>query len=130
LQRFHLTSLSDERKETADIRIVIHDPITQNDPLLGFSIKSYLGSKPTLFNAAKTTNFIYRIEPEIADNTLIQLNSLETFTLRLKWLNENGYKLKFKKMNNKVFKTNLERIDSKLPEIFSFTPSQLFWRTQ
>lgn len=41
LQTFHTGSLSDERKETADIRIVIHDPITQHEPLLGFSIKSY-----------------------------------------------------------------------------------------
>jgi hypothetical protein len=33
-------SLSDERKKTADIRIIIHDPVTQHEPLLGFSIKS------------------------------------------------------------------------------------------
>ena len=63
----HTTTLSDERKETADIRIVIHDPVTQFEPLLGFSIKSYLGGKPTLFNASKNSNVIFRITPELTE---------------------------------------------------------------
>jgi hypothetical protein len=119
LDTFLTTSLSDERKQTADIRIVIHDPITQHEPLLGFSIKSYLGGKPTLFNASKPSNLIYRIIPNIDDSKRDELNNLETYTARIKWLYENGYSLQFVKMNSEIFRTNLELIDSRLPEILS-----------
>ena len=119
LQTFHTNSLSDERKETADIRIVIHDPITQHEPLLGFSIKSYLGGKPTLFNAGKPSNLIYKIKPEIDDKKRIEINNLDTYAARIKWLVENGYKFTFEKMNSEIFRTNLELIDSRLPEILS-----------
>jgi len=119
LQKFHTNSLSDERKETADIRIVIHDPITQHEPLLGFSIKSYLGGKPTLFNAGKPSNLIYKIKPEIDDKKRIELNNLDTYGARIKWLVENDYNFTFEKMNSEIFRTNLELIDSRLPEILS-----------
>ena len=119
LKCLHTGSLSDERKQTSDIRIVIHDPITQYQPLLGFSIKSYIGSKPTLFNASKHSNLIYRITPEIDDNQRTLLNELTTYRDRLNWLVENKYKLTFEKLNSEVFRTNLELIDSKMPEIIS-----------
>ena len=119
MQELHTQSLSDERKETADIRIVIHDPITQTEPLLGFSIKSYIGGKPTLFNASKNSNLIYKITPELDISKSKELNELDTYGARIKWLNENGYKLQFIKTNSEIFRTNLELIDSKLPEILS-----------
>lgn len=119
LEKFHVESLSDERKETADIRIVIHDPITNHEPLLGFSIKSYLGGKPTLFNASKNSNLIYQILPEIPNEKKVELNNLGTYGERINWLGSNGYKFQFKKMNSEIFKTNLELIDSRLPEILS-----------
>lgn len=119
LKEFHTTTLSDERTETADIRIVIHDPITQHEPLLGFSIKSYLGGKPTLFNAGKPSNLIYKITPEIDEKNRIELNNLDTYGKRIKWLVDNAYKITFLKMNSEIFRTNLELIDSRLPEILS-----------
>jgi len=119
MEKLHTKSLSDERKETADIRIVIHDPITQHKPTLGFSIKSYIGGKPTLFNASKNSNLIYKITPELDDLKKGELNELNTYGARIKWLNENGYKLQFVKTNSEIFRTNLELIDSKLPEILS-----------
>ena len=118
-QALYTQSLSDERKETADIRIVIHDPITQIEPLLCFSIKSYVGGNPTLFNASKNSNLIYKISPELDDFKKEELNKLDTYGARIKWLNENRYKLQFVKTNSEIFRTNLELIDSKLPEILS-----------
>jgi len=44
------------------ISIVIHDQRTNQEPTLGFSIKSQLGSPSTILNASKTTNFTYRIK--------------------------------------------------------------------
>ncbi|MDO5607955.1 MAG: HpaII family restriction endonuclease [Capnocytophaga sp.] len=117
LDKFHTQSLSDERKQTADIRIVIHDPITQYEPLLGFSIKSFIGSKPTLFNASKQTNFVYQIIPSLDKDKKLKVNNLETYGERIKWLKENNYKLVFQKADSPVFSSNMELIDSKLPEI-------------
>jgi len=119
LKELYTTKLSDDRVETSDIRIVIHDPILQTQQLQGFSIKSYIGGKPTLFNASKNTNLIYRISPELSKEQVNEINSLETYSKRISYLKENGYKFDFVKMQSNIFKTNLEMIDSKLPEILS-----------
>ena len=117
--KLHMTTLSDERKETADIRIIIHDPVTQFEPLLGFSIKSYLGGKPTLFNASKNSNIIFKITPELTETELTTLNNIETYGKRFTWLQETAHKLKFVKMNSDIFSSNLELIDSSMPKIVS-----------
>lgn len=115
--KFHTQSLSDERKQTADIRIVIHDPVTQYEPLLGFSIKSFIGSKPTLFNASKNTNLVYKIIPSLDEITKHEVNALDTYGERIIWLKENGFQLKYWKPHSKIFHSTMELIDSKLPEI-------------
>ncbi|MBS1571897.1 MAG: HpaII family restriction endonuclease [Bacteroidetes bacterium] len=117
LEKFHTQSLSDERKQTADIRIVIHDPVTQYEPLLGFSIKSFIGSKPTLFNASKSSNLLFKISPTLDEETKLQVNALDTYGDRVKWLKENDYSLTFVKPDSKIFHATMELIDSRLPEI-------------
>ena len=72
-----------------------------------------------LLNSSPETNLIYKITPEIDDLKREELNTLETYSARIKWLIENGYNLTFAKMNNEFFRTNLELIDSRLPEILS-----------
>lgn len=119
LNQLYTYRLSDDRKETSDIRIVIHDPITQYEPLLGFSIKSYIGGKPTLFNASKNSNIIFKINPEIDISQKDVINNFETYGQRIKWLIDHGFTFNYCKMNSAVFKTNLELIDSRLPEILS-----------
>ena len=110
---------SDEGKKTADIRNVIHIHIIQHKLLLNSNIKSCLGRKPTLFNAGKASNFIYSIKPEIDAKRRVELNNLDFYGARIKWLVDNDYQFSFEKMNSEIFKTNLELIDSRLPEIFS-----------
>ena len=50
-------------RDKSDITINIVDVQTGYCPTVGFSIKSELGSAPTLLNAGQTTNFIYKITP-------------------------------------------------------------------
>lgn len=109
--------LSDDRKNTADIRIVIHDPMTQFEPLLGFSIKSYMGSKPTLFNSSRKTNICYRILPDLKSGEKNYLNGLDSYGARVRWLTENDYSLQLHDYDSSTFRANLELIDSRLPEI-------------
>jgi len=61
MARVNCSTLKASSSSKTDIKIVIHDQITNQQPCLGFSIKSQLGSPSTLLNAGKTTNFIYKI---------------------------------------------------------------------
>ncbi len=116
----HLSNLSDNTQSKSDIRIVIHDPITQFEPLLGFSIKSYLGSNPTLFNSSKLTNIIYKIRGDISKSEFLKINELSTYTKRIQYLKNHKYEFNFHSYADERFKSNLELIDSRLPEILSY----------
>ena len=56
MKRVGCKKLKAKSSDKADIHIVIHDLHTHMKPLLGFSIKSQLGSASTLLNAGTTTN--------------------------------------------------------------------------
>ena len=54
--------LSAPAMDKSDITMELMDIHTGYRPKVGFSIKSELGSLPTLLNAGKTTNFIYKVK--------------------------------------------------------------------
>lgn len=111
-----------------DITIVIHDQRTNQQPTLGFSIKSQLGSPSTLLNAGKTTNFIFKINGSIDEIEIERINSMmvkrgqkESADLkgRVKSIYSNNKELIFFKTERQIFSNNLILIDSRLPEILS-----------
>lgn len=121
-------SIKADSSTKTDITIVVHDQITNQQPKLGFSIKSQLGSPSTLLNAGKTTNFIYKIEEKLSKNELDKINSLvikrgnkysADIKSRVLYILNNEYKLSFKKVENQIFSNNLILIDSLLPKILS-----------
>jgi len=125
LQCFSLKASSSSK---TDITIVVHDKITNQKPILGFRIKSQLGSPSTLLNAGKTTNFIYKITGEINIENINHVNSLvikrgnktsADIKGRVKEISKIGCNLKFEKTEKKVFYNNLTLIDSRLPELIS-----------
>lgn len=87
----------------------------------GFGIKSYLGSKPTLFNASGNTNFIFEIlnfEPSKID----VVNSIDTKTKlkdRIEKIHTLGGIFKFSKIEAESMEYNLSMVDSLIPEIVS-----------
>ena len=107
-----------------DIRIVVHDQRTGQQPVLGFSIKSQLGHPSTLLNAGKTTNFIYEIEEVVLSNVEINeinlIDSRNKIKDRLQSVVDKGGNLKFVKTENNIFSNNLILIDSLLPNILAF----------
>ncbi|MGB1296323.1 MAG: HpaII family restriction endonuclease [Flavobacteriales bacterium] len=122
---FSLKAGSTEKK---DITIVVHDQRTNQQPTLGFSIKSQLGRPATLLNAGKTTNFIYKlngnIKPEMVKNInsmVIRKGSKEITDLkgRLNKIVANNCTLHFIKNERLIFSNNLVLIDSLLPEILA-----------
>lgn len=118
----HIHKLKADSAHKQDIDVQIHDIHTGIDPVCGFSIKSYLGSKPTLVNPGKNTNFVYTIDgcdEEVAE----QVNSINTRTKiidRIGHLSATGCTISCsEEMISAQFKENLEFVDSKMPEIVS-----------
>lgn len=104
-----------------DIQIEVHDPKINQNQNLGFSIKTLIGSKPTLLNAGKTTNFIYKISNHTLTNIDIDsINAIDSSSKildRISSLKSNGATIEFVGLENDIFATNLVLIDSLLPEI-------------
>lgn len=123
MRSINCISLKANSTVKTDIKIVIHDQKTNQQPTLGFSIKSQLGSPSTLLNAGKTTNFIF----EISNGKLEQLdieniNSIESKSKIMDRINsilQLKGELNFYKTEKQIFSNNLILIDSRLPEILS-----------
>jgi hypothetical protein len=128
MQSINCLSLKAGSSTKTDITIVVHDQRTNQQPTLGFSIKSQLGSPSTLLNAGKTTNFIFKISKDLDDIEIEKINSMivkrgkkESADLkgRVKSIYSNGNELIFFKAEKQIFSNNLILIDSKLPEILA-----------
>tara|TARA_R110002049_G_scaffold213973_1_gene385483 strand:+ start:1326 stop:2024 length:699 start_codon:yes stop_codon:yes gene_type:complete len=98
-------------------------PKINQQPALGFSIKSQPGSPSTLLNAGKTTNFIYNInDASLTKNEIEQINSIGTRSKimdRITQIQSKGGTFEFVKTEKQIFSNNLILIDSLLPEILS-----------
>lgn len=121
--------LSASAGEKSDIITKIIDINTGYSPTVGFSIKSELGSSPTLLNASQSTNFIYKIDHNYADlvkevNKIYKKQCGENYTNvrgRINKIIEKRGQLKYYKMNNKTFKDNLVLVDSNMDKIIAKT---------
>lgn len=110
-------SLKASSANKADIRMIIHDTRTCMEHQLGFSIKSKLGGKSTLFNSNKdTTNFLYRIEG-LNQKQVAEFNSKKRFSDKFKILYDNGGYIKFDSIVNDTFRNNILYIDCCLQTI-------------
>jgi type II restriction enzyme len=74
----------------------------------------------TLLNASKVTNFTYKIiGPAIADDIVAQINSEKLFSKKIVLIEAQGCQLKFEKVENEIFRSNLQTIDYKFEKILS-----------
>jgi len=116
-------SLKANSTTKTDITIVVHDQRTSQQPILGFSIKSQLGSPSTLLNAGKTTNFIYEVlNFKATPKEMNRINSIDSRSKiidRITAIKKAGGKFSFFSTEKSIFSNNLILIDSKLPEILS-----------
>jgi len=123
MQSINCISLKASSTAKTDITIVVHDQRTNQQPTLGFSIKSQLGSPSTLLNAGKTTNFIFKIcNTKLTALKINGINSIESRSKIMDRINsilEVKGNFEFIKTEKPIFSNNLILIDSKLPEILS-----------
>ena len=114
------TKLKAPSKDKADIRIVIHDLRTNMTPLLGFSIKSQLGSASTLLNAGEPTNILYRVcGTKLTDAQIDEINAVDSHLLRMSAINNAGCSLQYADIEHETFKNNLLFLDSNMPQFIA-----------
>lgn len=104
--------------DKTDIQMQLHDIHTGYKSVCGFSIKSELGSPPTLLNASGATNFVFEIDG-ISDEKMNLINSIDTDTKIIDRINaivSNGT-MKFCKVKNATFSGNLMLIDTYMEDI-------------
>lgn len=115
------TKLKASNEQKADINLQIHDISTGYEPIVGFSIKSELGSAPTLINASKITNFVYEVKG-LTDSQINEINSICTkykIKERMSKIKACATSIRFDHMHDKTFESNLMMIDSNMPEILA-----------
>lgn len=110
-------------REKVDIEMQIHDFHTGFSPEAGFSVKSDVGSPPTLLNAGKNTGFRYKITG-LSDEDMNYINSIDKTTereymkARIVALRERCSSLEFSCVIDNTYEDNLILIDSLLPQIY------------
>lgn len=126
--------IADNCTDKSDLYIVIHDTLTGQTPKQGFSIKSEIGSAPTLVNASALTNFYYRLSKRLSKKQIDIVNSLTikqgskivTDVMgRLARIKEFGSELEFcgiqpNKDKEDIFYENLVLVDSCMPDILGW----------
>lgn len=120
MSKIGCTKLKAPSQDKADIHIVIHDLRTNMTPLLGFSIKSQLGSNSTLLNASGATNITYLVEGgDMRDEEILEINAIKDHLPRMKSLLDRGYRLKYADIEHRKFKNNLLFLDTCMPDFIS-----------
>ena len=118
----YCTKLKASSAKKQDIVIQIHDINTGVKPICGFSIKSYLGSNPTLINPGENTNFIFNVTC-CNDDIMNSTNTIETRTKiidKIRYLLEQGCEFDIEEhLISGQFEENLGFIDTAMPKILS-----------
>lgn len=123
LDSMHVTKIKASSSEKVDMTLQIHDINTGFSPIVGFSVKSDVGSPPTLLNAGKNTRIRYEVKG-ITDDDMREINAIDSSVSReymkerMSELCRRGDDIVFDKVKDQVFEDNLILIDSLLPSIF------------
>ena len=118
MNELRLNHIAAPAVDKTDITMQVHDIHTGYNPVCGFSIKSEIGSPPTLLNASGATNFIFEITG-ISDSEMDRINGIDSDTKILDRINAilSQGSMRFVKAKNDVFSANLMLIDSCMEEI-------------
>lgn len=122
LHDLYIRKIKASSTQKTDITLQIIDIHTGFSPLVGFSIKSQLGSPSTLLNASKATNFIFKITG-IDDAFMEEVNAIDgdkKIIRRFDSIYSVARSVQFIHIPNENFSNNLEMIDSRMAEILGY----------
>lgn len=129
LKKIEMLYIKAKSIEKSDLFLSIRDPrasIIRNH--IGFSVKSEFGQNPTLFNTAKASAIVYRLDG-MSDELMDEINSLvddkghAAVSARCDMLIEKGCRLTFvgfpfaQRAGCEAFKENLDLIDPRLADV-------------
>lgn len=117
MNRLSCKKLKADSSDKTDIKLQIYDPVIGFERVCGWSIKSDVGSSPTLFNASQRTNFIFEIS-NLGDEEILAINAIDTKSKvkdRVRRIGE----LKFVEVADEVFSSNLKFIDMQMGNILA-----------
>lgn len=123
LKKMKVTKIKAPSLEKVDMTMQIHDINTGFSPIVGFSVKSDVGSPPTLINAAKNTRIKYKVkgltDQDIEEiNAIDKIHSREYIKARMSLLFNRATKIEFDCIKDETFEDNLVMLDSLLPSVF------------
>ena len=101
-----------------DIIITTEDSFDHVRSVGGFSIKSHIGSSPTLFNSSQTSGFLFEVVGCDVDG-MHKLNYRDDLLGLISEIRESDYHLKYVNCRNEIFNQNLCIIDSLMDIILS-----------
>lgn len=117
LKKIGISNFKGSSNKKEDIKLELEDTIENRKETLTFSIKSRICANPTILNASKSTNFIYKIN-NITDEKIEEINNItgkNKLKQRFSQLYKN-YPIEFIETSNKTFQQNMRLIDIKFPE--------------
>jgi hypothetical protein len=120
ISQINLYRIASSSAEKVDIQTII-DSGNKNFVKLGFSIKSWLGSMPTLLNATGATNFIFEVQSQniLTKEDIDNSNNIKNFYDKFTYFSKQQIKLSFSHISRQNFYDNLILIDSQLPQILA-----------
>lgn len=117
MQEICCSKLKANSQSKTDITLFIHDEQINKSSELGFSIKSELGSKSTLFNASGRTKFRYSVTDIDFKKHASTINAKRQISDVIKTINELGGSVAYCCVADQNFLANLTLIDGNLPKI-------------
>lgn len=122
LSQLKIDTIKEKSTNKGDIQLQVYDEYTGGRPVLSFSIKSYLGSNPTLLNASNGTVLSYRVTPQLSDDEIESINDIDGSSKvkkRIEMIRELSSDLEYIDIPAEIFKENLQMVDYRMPEILS-----------
>lgn len=113
-------NVAEEFGKKTDIIITLEDSIDHARSTVGFSIKSHLGSKSSLFNSAPASNLIYEISG-CTDEIMNKINGelIDSEIDIFKYIRDNNDLSLIFRGTSDQFATNLDLVDPRMPIMFS-----------
>lgn len=126
-EKAKIKKLKADSSVKSDIKLRIYDHRLAKEADLGFSIKSLIGSRSTLFNTGVGNNFIFtganNLNESVSAFNLRTYNpsgNISKITYRLSELENAGVDLNFSKIQSEQLFRNLRMIDGDLPGILAW----------
>lgn len=130
MQSIGTSKFKADSKRKTDIMLKIIDPTAGGTPVCGFSIKSFLGKEPTLFNTTKgdkrngrrgSSSFLYEVKLDGLNQERVNaLNKLKVDPL-VRHIYEHGGELQYieNTLEGSIFRSNLRFIDAYMPRMLA-----------